>query len=210
MQNLEEASSTTRRIGHERESTSSYEIRSIHEMGELKRAQELRVDELSLKKLRESHDTIQKVASQIQELQERVNSMNDSGEFQDIESTFSVKNLTFPVNRQSLRVLDQCWAATFACHLIHGICLKQRETCLAIHVLWSIHHRHIIKEFFTLRIKVPQVQSQCTEVQVDLSREVKNKLGAQHQCRCLHEGRQLWILSYQLKFGRILRPYSKD
>ena len=30
---------------------------SIHEMGELKRAQELRVDEFSLQKLRESHDT---------------------------------------------------------------------------------------------------------------------------------------------------------
>ena len=37
------------------------QIRSIHEMGELKRAQELRVDKFSVQKLRESHDTIQKL-----------------------------------------------------------------------------------------------------------------------------------------------------
>ena len=49
------------------------QTRSIHEMGELKRAQELRVDEFSLQKLRESHDTIQRLTSQIQEFQERVN-----------------------------------------------------------------------------------------------------------------------------------------
>ena len=51
-------------------------IRGIHEMEELRRAQELRVDELT---------------SQIQDLQERVNSMNDSTEFQDFESICSGK-----------------------------------------------------------------------------------------------------------------------
>ena len=40
------------------------QIRSIHEMGELRRAQELRVDEFSVQKLRESHDTIQRLTSQ--------------------------------------------------------------------------------------------------------------------------------------------------
>ena len=65
------------------------QIRSIHEMEELKRDQKLRVDEFSVQKLRESHDTIQKLTSQIQELQERVNCMNDSGEFQDIDSNYS-------------------------------------------------------------------------------------------------------------------------
>ena len=42
------------------------QIRSIHEMGELKRAQELQVDEFSVQKMRESHDAIQKLTSQIQ------------------------------------------------------------------------------------------------------------------------------------------------
>ena len=46
-------------------------IRGIHEMEELRRAQELQVDEFSLLKLRASHDTIQQLTSQIQELQEK-------------------------------------------------------------------------------------------------------------------------------------------
>ena len=47
------------------------QTRSIHKMGELERAQELRVDKFSVQKLRESHATIQELTSQIQELQER-------------------------------------------------------------------------------------------------------------------------------------------
>ena len=81
--------------------------------------------------------------------------------------------LTFPVNEQSFQVLVLCHAATNACHLIHGICLNHRETFLAIHALCSIHHRHFVKEFFTLRLQVLQVPFQCKEVQGNLSREVK-------------------------------------
>ena len=44
--------------------------RTMHEMGEMKRAQELRLDEFSIQKLRESHEIIQKLTSQVQELQE--------------------------------------------------------------------------------------------------------------------------------------------
>ena len=47
-------------------------IRSMHEMVEMNRAQEFRVDEFSLEKLKESHETIQRLTSQVQELQERV------------------------------------------------------------------------------------------------------------------------------------------
>ena len=57
------------------------QIRNIHEMGEIKRAQELRVDEFSVQKLRESHGTIQRLTSPLQEMQQQTNSMNDSGEF---------------------------------------------------------------------------------------------------------------------------------
>ena len=53
-----------------------------------------------------------------------------------------------------------------------------------------IHHRCLVKEFFTLRIQVPQVRFQCRSVQGDLSREVKNELGAQFRCLCLQGGRQ--------------------
>ena len=59
-------------------------IQSMHEMGEMKRAQELRVDEFSVQKLRESQETIQRLISQM--LQEQVNSLNDLGEFQEVDS----------------------------------------------------------------------------------------------------------------------------
>ena len=50
----------------------------MHGMGELKSAQELRVDDVSVQKLRENHQTIQKLTSQLQEMQEEMNSMSDS------------------------------------------------------------------------------------------------------------------------------------
>ena len=65
------------------------QIRNVHEMGEMKRAQELRVDEFFVQKLRESHEAIQRLASRMQEMQEQMNSMNDSGEFQEVESNHS-------------------------------------------------------------------------------------------------------------------------
>ena len=64
-------------------------IRNIHEVGEVKRTQEMRIDEFSRDELRESHATIQELTSQIQELQERMNYMSDSREFQDVESICS-------------------------------------------------------------------------------------------------------------------------
>ena len=65
------------------------QIRNVHEMGEMKRAQELRVDEFSVQELRESHETIQRLTSQMKEMQEQMSSMNDSGEFQEVESNHS-------------------------------------------------------------------------------------------------------------------------
>ena len=55
----------------------------------MKRAQELRFGEFSLQKLRENHETIQKLTSQMQEMQDQMNSMSDSGEFQEVESNHS-------------------------------------------------------------------------------------------------------------------------
>ena len=61
-------------------------IRSMHDMGEIKRAQELRVDEVSVQKSRENHDTILNLTFKLHEMQEQMNSMNDSGEFHEVES----------------------------------------------------------------------------------------------------------------------------
>ena len=110
-------------------------IRNIHEVEELKRVQEMRTDEFSRNESRESHATLhsrnesreshatlQEVTSQIQELQDRMNYISDSREFQDVESICSGNYLTFPVSRQSFQ----------ACDLIHEICLGKRfgqSTC---------------------------------------------------------------------------------
>ena len=51
-------------------------------MGEMNRAQELRADEISVQRLRENHETIQQLTSQLLEMHEQMNSMSDSWEFQ--------------------------------------------------------------------------------------------------------------------------------
>ena len=44
-----------------------------------------------MQKLRENHETIQQLTSQLQQMQEEMNSMSDSGEFQDTESNYSAR-----------------------------------------------------------------------------------------------------------------------
>ena len=56
-------------------------IKSLHEMEELKRVQELRIDEFSRRRLIENQDTINDLTARIQELQNEVNCTNDSRDF---------------------------------------------------------------------------------------------------------------------------------
>ena len=65
------------------------QIRTMHEMGEIQRAQDLRADEVSVQKLRENQETIQQLTTQLQQVQEQMNSVNDFGDFQDVESKSS-------------------------------------------------------------------------------------------------------------------------
>ena len=62
------------------------QIRNMHEMGEIERAQEHRIDEVSVQKLRENRETILKFTSQLQGMQDLMKFVNDSGDFQDVES----------------------------------------------------------------------------------------------------------------------------
>ena len=62
---------------------------SCHSGRSISIRQELRVDEFSAKKLRASHETTQRLISQLQSMQEQMNSMSDSGEFQEVESHYS-------------------------------------------------------------------------------------------------------------------------
>ena len=58
-------------------------------MEELKRVQELRIDESSRRRLVENHDTINELTARIQELQNEVTCTNDSRDFKDAESVHS-------------------------------------------------------------------------------------------------------------------------
>ena len=72
MKNLEEGKSDFKKNWHLGErALRNTRIRKIHEMDELRRDQEMRVDEFSIQKLRESHATIQELTSQIQDLQRK-------------------------------------------------------------------------------------------------------------------------------------------
>ena len=64
-------------------------IKSLHGMEELKRVQELRIDEFSRRRSIENQDTINELTARIQELQNEINCMNDSRDFKDAESVRS-------------------------------------------------------------------------------------------------------------------------
>ena len=84
-------------------------------MGEIKRAQELRIDEFSLQKVKESHETTLRLTSDMQEMKEQMNSMNASGEFQEVGSNHSGRLVVlFSVNQQRFQDLVPCWVATNA------------------------------------------------------------------------------------------------
>ena len=56
-------------------------MKSLNEMEELYRVQELRIDEFSRRRFIENQDTINELTARIQELQNEVNCMNDSRVF---------------------------------------------------------------------------------------------------------------------------------
>ena len=114
---------------------------------------------MTTRKLRESHETTPKLTPQIQELQERVNCMNDSAEFQDIQSICSGKLSHVPCHPASVPSLRFVLSRDQSLPLDTWNVSGTQEMFLAIHVTCSIHHRHRIKEFFTLRTEVPQVEN---------------------------------------------------
>ena len=61
-------------------------IKSLNEMEELKKFQRSTFDTIARRRLVEDQDTILELAGKIQDLQNEINRMNDSKEFQDAES----------------------------------------------------------------------------------------------------------------------------
>ena len=120
---------------------------------------------ISLQRLRESHATILELTSQVQELQERQNFLNGSREFHDTESISSGKLSHVPSqpavvpSPRSVLSRDQS---------------LQLDTWNLSGRQGNVYSSQIpFREFFTLRIKVSQVESSCRGGQGDLSRQVK-------------------------------------
>ena len=88
-----------------------------------------------------------------------MNSMNDSGEFQDVESNYSVR-LSYvssqPVMIPSSRSM---LGRDNTCLLTHAIHLDCRKTFLVINFLRLIHPKIILKEFNLTTCKETRKQS---------------------------------------------------
>ena len=83
------SSTTSRKLLEQNRDLREAHIKNVHEKEELKRVQELRIDEFSRRRLIENQDTIHELTARIQELQNEVNCMNDSRDFKDAESVRS-------------------------------------------------------------------------------------------------------------------------
>ena len=126
------------------------QIRSMREVGEMKRGQEQRVDEVSVQKKIENHETTQKL-SQLQEMQDQMNSMNDSGEFQEVESNYSGRlsyvssqPAMIPSSRSMLSRDKRLPLHTWNIYIY--IYMDYRKTFLVINFQRLIHSEIILKE----------------------------------------------------------------
>ena len=105
------ASPTARRVGHERESTSRHSDWKYSRNVRFEESSRITSRRHSLYKMRESHDTIKRLTSEIPELQERVNCMNDSGELQKrIGSTTAM-----PMSERGPSTMNSCVPSLFVC-----------------------------------------------------------------------------------------------
>ena len=77
---------------------------------------------LSTEITRKSRDTIQRLTSQLQSIQEQMNSMSDSGEFEEVESNHSGRlSSRSQSTRSDSMFFLYAEPRQNACHLIHGI-----------------------------------------------------------------------------------------
>ena len=105
-------------------------IRSIHEVEELKGAQEMRIDEISRNELRERVTLLHRSSDhKHKSYRKEVIIWMILEKNQDVESICSGK-----VTQQLFQILVECWAATKVCDLKHGLCLVHRETFLTVYM----------------------------------------------------------------------------
>ena len=120
-------------------------IRNLRDIEELQKSHVLKDEELSRRKLTEDQNTIMESRAKIQELQNEVNCMSDSRDFEDAESVRSGPSLVpsqpalLPPCRDPGGLLSRATISRQIC----GIRRVYRETFLQIHERLL---RHLIQE----------------------------------------------------------------
>ena len=112
----------------------------------MKGAQVQQVDEFSIQKLRENHETIQQLTSHLQQMQEQMNSTNNSGEFQDVESNCSGRLSHVSSQPEMIPSSRALLSRDKDCRLTRGINPEYRKTFVEIHFLRLIHLEIFLKE----------------------------------------------------------------
>ena len=134
------------------------QIRNVHELGEMKRALELRVDEFSVQKY-------EKVMKQYKGSLRICRICRNRRILWMIQENFKKWHritvgdcFAFPVNQQWFQVLVPWWVATNACHLTHGLHLDYWKTFLVIKILHLIRPEILLMEFIVVRHQERQNQ----------------------------------------------------
>ena len=108
--------------------------KSLNEMEELKKFQSSTFDTIARRRLVEDQDTILELTGKIQELQNEINCMNDSRDFQDAQNQLTVEIPTLPVDQchsHLIQFLKECSAVLLG-RQAFGTRMVYRETCLQI------------------------------------------------------------------------------
>ena len=136
--------------------------------------------------MRENHETIRKLTSQLQEMQEQMNSMSDSGDFQEVESNYSGR-LSYvsspPAIPSSRSMLSRDKRLTLDTW-------NTGKRFLVINFLRLIHTGIILKEFTLAHHKENEGQFHKQRGQGLFSQEMTNKIETQFQRQHLQEGRR--------------------
>ena len=138
-----------------------------------------------MQKLKENHQTIRQLTFELQQMQEQMNSMNDSGDFQDVESNFcgrlshvSSQPAMIPSSRPLLsrdkRLPLDTWNQS-------GL----QENVFGNHLLRLIHPEIILKEVNMTTCKETVKQPLKQEGRRLVTQVKTDKIKAQFQCRHL-------------------------
>ena len=93
-------------------------MKLMRKVSELERFQGSTVDTIARRRLVEDQDTILELTGKIQELQNEINCMNDSRDFQDAADQYAVDIPTLPVNlclSHLIQFMMECKAVLLVC-----------------------------------------------------------------------------------------------